>query len=215
MVQGSGEGSLRNRLGKVVTRVGQNEWISEFDFFSIPLKLNFAGEDTFKTEFGGLVYIVVSFVCVFFTVTVLYPDGVALSSTITSYSLLTDAGNTQSLFKYSDTFFSVYFRNLATGQRAPKGLEDYMFSMGFRAYQDIDKVITPLELSTNCANGHFCLRNSPANQKATMYGEANSAKRGAIYVNINSCHLAETHPTYGSCYSNLLNHALIVEVNSY
>jgi hypothetical protein len=144
MVQGSGEGSLRNRLGKVVTRVGQNEWISEFDFFSIPLKLNFAGEDAFKTEFGGLVYLVVSIVCIFFTVTVLYPDGIALNSTITSYSLLTDAGNTHSLFKHSDTFFSVYYRNLATGQRAPKALEDYMFGMGFRAYQDIDKVITPL-----------------------------------------------------------------------
>jgi hypothetical protein len=48
-----------------------------------------------------------------------------------------------------------------------------------------------------------------------MYGDTNSAKRGAIYLNINSCHVAETHPTLGSCYSNLLNHALIVELNSF
>lgn len=81
------EKSSLNRLGKFVKKVAQKEWISELDLFSVPLKLNFNGEDTFKTEFGGLVYLLVGVCSIVLTIITQFPDGIQLNAPINFYGL--------------------------------------------------------------------------------------------------------------------------------
>lgn len=101
--------SFSNRFSKFVKRISQHEWISEFDLFSIPLQLNFNGAETFKTEFGGLINLLVCISCVLVTIVMQYPHGLVLDDPISQYSVILDTGHTQTVFDYSDTFFELYF----------------------------------------------------------------------------------------------------------
>ena len=51
------------------------------------MKLNYNGEDTYKTEFGGIMFLIVAAVCVFFTVINQFPEGIKLDKPITFYSI--------------------------------------------------------------------------------------------------------------------------------
>lgn len=106
-----------NRLSKLVKKVAQNEWISEFDLFSVPLKLNFNGEDTYKTEFGGLVYLLIGVCSIVLTVLIQFPDGIVLNAPINFYSISTDAGRTQTVFDHTNSFFNTYFVDISTNTR--------------------------------------------------------------------------------------------------
>lgn len=78
MLEAGSESSSLNRFGKLVQKVGQNEWISELDIFSTPMKLNFNGEETHSTQFGGLMFLFTVFVCIFFTMINQFPNGLQL-----------------------------------------------------------------------------------------------------------------------------------------
>ena len=88
MIESKKDSSLSHRAGKLMQRIKQTEWISELDLFSIPLKLNFKGEDTHKTEFGGFLYLMVVVTCVILTILFQFPDGLTLESPITFYNVV-------------------------------------------------------------------------------------------------------------------------------
>jgi hypothetical protein len=139
IVDYSHEKSLSNRFSKFVQRIGQNEWISEFDFFSVPLKLNFNGEDTFKTEFGGLVYLLIGISCIVLTIIMQFPYGIALNAPITYYELTADAGNTETVFDNSENFFTLYLYSKKLNQRASGDLFKFLVR-GFSVWQVVDGV---------------------------------------------------------------------------
>lgn len=71
------------------------------------MKLNFNGDDTHKTQFGGLMYLTTAFICIFFTMAINFPNGLNLEKPITHYNLNASLETIPSIFEHTDTFFEI------------------------------------------------------------------------------------------------------------
>ena len=89
--------------------------MGELDIFSASIKLNFNREHSHKTEFGGFVHLIILIVSLLLTVVFQFSNGLTLDRPITSYSLVQDDGNTQTVFDHTDTFLEVYLINTTVG----------------------------------------------------------------------------------------------------
>ena len=98
MIETSGDRDFMNRMEKLATRVGQSEIFGEFDLFGNTLSLNFEGEECHKTEFGGVMFILVAIVTISLTIIYMFPNGLEVNSKIIEYSLLQDGGRGVKLF---------------------------------------------------------------------------------------------------------------------
>lgn len=95
----------------MASKLIQSEALGEFDLFGSAIKLNFNGEENYKTEFGGLVWLIVMVTTIVLTVIYMFPNGLAVNSKITEYSVLQNNGQGLTVFDYTDTFITVYVYN--------------------------------------------------------------------------------------------------------
>lgn len=217
MIEAGSESSWSHRAGKLLQRVKQTEWVGELDLFSTPIKLSFNGEDSHKTEFGGLVYLLVMAVCLFLTVIFQFPNGLVLEKPITFYSLLQDAGNTQTVFEHSDTFIEVYMINATAGAKITDAAELAFLLKNASIWQTINGASTQLELSQSCSIGSYCFKQSAVNSGATIYGTTASNKAN-LQLEVATCGLLDftPHPTTGQLCSALFNDvSLVVQVTNF
>ena len=72
------------------------------DLFSTPMKLNYQREDCYKTEFGGLSFLTIAAICIFFTMLYQFPNGITFESPITYYTAVGNMTTAPSVFEHTD-----------------------------------------------------------------------------------------------------------------
>jgi hypothetical protein len=83
--------------------------------FGQPLNLNFNGENNYKTEFGGLIFLIVAVTSITLTIVYMFPNGFVVNSVISEYSLQqSDNGEGMTMFDNTDTAFRIFVANTTT-----------------------------------------------------------------------------------------------------
>jgi hypothetical protein len=91
------------------------------------------------------VYLFISLLCIILAVLYKLPEGLALKSPITMYSLVQDDGNSATVFDNTDSFFKLYFYDPATKKNCV-GEELQFFTKRVSLFQDINGVPKKLEM---------------------------------------------------------------------
>ena len=137
------------------------------DLFSTPMKLNYRGEDTFRTEFGGLMFLAVAIVCLFFTVVNQFPDGLVFNKPITFYGLNDNLETAPSLFSYTDEWLTFYLYNKDLSREA--NATEYAFVFNKLTILNVKNgVHSFMDVSSDCSKGVACLKKSDLNAKAKI-----------------------------------------------
>ncbi len=76
MEQGEKDFGILNSVQSIHKKIVGNELVSEFDVFSVPVKLTLNGQDVYQTCCGGLMYLSLIVVCAVLTLFVIFPNGV-------------------------------------------------------------------------------------------------------------------------------------------
>lgn len=76
MEQGEKDFGIINSVQNLHKKVVSNEFVSELDVFSVPVKLTLNGQEVYQTCCGGMMYIMVVSICVILTVFIMFPNGV-------------------------------------------------------------------------------------------------------------------------------------------
>lgn len=183
-------------------KIVSNELVSEFDVFSVPVKLTLNGQDVYQTCCGGIMYILLIAFCVGLTILVLFPNGVKLNSYIDVVVVPTDQGDTgQTLFDHTDQVMGI--KGIRKNGTRIVGYTNLTGLATFTAYQVVsDNTTVPLEVSTDCKDGYeFCIRNSDVNKQATIFGNYYDTDTLSKYIVIEGqwCDTSlVTCPSYGS-----------------
>jgi hypothetical protein len=66
------------------------------------MKLNYNGNDIYKTEFGGVVFLIVAVISIFLTIINQFSQGISLSRPITFHSVTENYPDQPNFFDYTD-----------------------------------------------------------------------------------------------------------------
>lgn len=84
--------------------------MSEFDLFSNNISLNLEGQDKVKSEFGGIIYLLIMTTTIALTVLYVFPNGLKINTLITDYSLVKETnGRGVSVFGPSNYLMRLFF----------------------------------------------------------------------------------------------------------
>ena len=114
------------------------------------MKLNYKGDDTYKTQFGGFIFLMIAGVCIFLTVVNQFPNGMTLSSPISFYSLQENATDIPSIFEHSDEVFVFMLYNKLLLREANQ-TEYAFFFRNVSVWNIKGNVPHRLQLSTSCS----------------------------------------------------------------
>jgi hypothetical protein len=96
-----------NTMKSVHKKVLNNDLVSEFDVFSVPVKLTFKGSEVYQTFCGGCVHLLLLVSCVAITIAILFPNGIELNSEISVTTVpSTETMIEQTLFDHTDEIIS-------------------------------------------------------------------------------------------------------------
>ena len=133
-------------------KIINNDLITQFDLFSVPVKLNLNGKEVYQTFFGGLIHLMLILICLSLTQTIIYPDGVKFNSEITQTKIAKDYGDTgQTLFDHTKQ--PIGFKGLK--KNGTKIIPANLTGLAtFYAYQmNSDNTSVPLQVSNVCDDG--------------------------------------------------------------
>jgi hypothetical protein len=89
-------------MKKTHKKIVGNQILGSLDLFSVPIKLNLNGQQQYQTVFSGCINIILMVMCLLLTISMIYPNGIQLNSTITKTTIAVDYGdNGQTIFDHS------------------------------------------------------------------------------------------------------------------
>lgn len=134
--------------------------LTQIDIFAAEIKLNVGGSGVSRTKFGGIVQILVTFVCIYLTGVTFFSEGLSLKSNITMVLQNKDLGNVgHSIFDDSDEAISFEGFNAKTLQPLNSSgiVKFYMWEI--RTNSTGHNTTRNLTLTRgNCKYGEICLR---------------------------------------------------------
>ena len=166
------------------------------DLFATPMKLNYNGQDIFKTEFGGLMFLNVAVVCIIMTVLFQFPNGVTLNRPITFYSLAEQIDPAPLLFEHTGALFYVYLYNKVTKMEANTAEYTFLFKK-LSAINIKNGVNTILDISTNCSKGIACLKKTALNEHIKI--QTITGLTETLQIEVATCGLMAMDPVFGDC----------------
>ncbi len=170
MEQGEKDFGILNSMQKIHKKIVGNEFVSEFDVFSVPVKLTMKGNDVYQTCCGGFIHIVILLMCIGLTVLIMFPGGVQLDSYIDLTVIPSDVDDgDQTLFDHTDQLIGIKgYKKVSSTVSQYESIAAYA---SIYAYQidTADNTATPLDISKSCTGGYeFCFKKTDKNKAATL-----------------------------------------------
>ena len=80
MEEGEKDLGILNTVKTLHKKIVNNDLVSEFDVFSVPVKLTLKGNEIYQTFCGGLIHILLLALCIGVTILILFPNGIKLQT---------------------------------------------------------------------------------------------------------------------------------------
>jgi hypothetical protein len=80
MEQGEKDLGIISSMNTIHKKIINNALVSEFDVFSVPVKLNFRGNEIYQTCFGGFLHLLLIGGCLALTYAVMFGNGLELGT---------------------------------------------------------------------------------------------------------------------------------------
>jgi hypothetical protein len=152
VIEDMDEKSMVHRVDKAANKASQSDFFGEFDLFNKDISLNLSGADSYKSEFGGIIYLLIMVTTITLTVMYVFPNGLKINTRITDYSLLQETnGKGVSVFGPSNYLMRLFLYDKAANQNV-KGDKLRYFLQKLEAYQVINNTktgkttVTPIEI---------------------------------------------------------------------
>lgn len=142
MEEGEKDFGVINTLKNIHKKVVNNDLVSEFDVFSVPVKLTLKGNEVYQTVCGGCVHFLLLIACIGLTILILFPSGIQLNSQLAVADLPTNGEDTgQKLFDHTDQIMS--WRGLRKSGNTITGYSNVSAFSRFKVYQrDTNNITT-------------------------------------------------------------------------
>jgi hypothetical protein len=76
MEEGEKDFGILNTVKTIHKKVLNNQLVSEFDAFSVPVKLTLKGSEVYQTFCGGCMHLLLLAGCIALTIFILFPNGI-------------------------------------------------------------------------------------------------------------------------------------------